>query len=103
MILCRCFWDFYTWLCKWCDRILHPIQYLRIQKIEKQCREGFSNLMIDYNKIDQSVVQWKVILECKEDSGMGREIIIRGQEGIPPEDWDVNWKSIAEDQGDIDA
>jgi len=59
--------------------------------------------MIDYNKIDPRVVQWKVILTCKENSGMGRMVTIQGQEGISTDDWNINWKSMAEDRGDVDA
>ncbi len=96
MRLCRRFWDLCAWFCKWWNRILHPIQSFRIKKIQTQCKEGFKNLMIDYNKIDPNVVQWKVILECKEDSGMGRIVQIQGKEGIPAEDWDVTWESLEE-------
>lgn len=99
----RLYWWFY-WLIRkpvlrlgeWVKIIISPIKYMRLKKVEQECREAFKDFMIDYNQIDPNVVKWQVVLECKEDSGMGRLLTIKGQEGIPSEEWDVNWKSIAE-------
>jgi len=95
--------NLYWWLRNRIYNLFHPIKYYKRKKearaiylAELELKEGFKDVMIDYNKIDPNIVKWQVILECEEGSGMGREITIHGHKGVSSEDWNVNWKSIAE-------